>query len=71
MVIPQERAIHIAVGSQVLNGIVLPFVLVFMLLLINKKDLMGEFVNTRLFNLIAWATTIVMIILTVAYLFAP
>jgi Mn2+/Fe2+ NRAMP family transporter len=71
MVIPQERAIHIAVGSQVLNGIVLPFVLVFMLLLINKKDLMGQFVNTRLFNLIAWATTIVMIILTVAYLFAP
>ncbi len=41
--------------SQVLNGVVLPFVLVFMLLLINKKELMGEYVNTRLFNVVAWA----------------
>ena len=71
LLIPQERAIHIAVGSQVLNGIVLPFVLIFMLLLINKKELMGQYVNTRLFNVIAWATTGIMIILTVAYLFAP
>jgi len=50
---------------------VLPFVLIFMLLLINKKELMGQYVNTRLFNVIAWATTGIMIILTVAYLFAP
>jgi Mn2+/Fe2+ NRAMP family transporter len=47
--------------------VVLPFVLVFMLLLINKKDLMGEYVNSRLFNGIAWATTVVMILLTVAW----
>jgi Mn2+/Fe2+ NRAMP family transporter len=71
LLIPQERAIHIAIGSQVLNGIVLPFVLIFMLLLINKKELMGEYVNTRLFNVIAWASTGIMIVLTVAYLFAP
>jgi Mn2+/Fe2+ NRAMP family transporter len=71
LLIPQERALHIAVGSQVLNGVVLPFVLIFMLLLINKKELMGEYVNTRLFNVIAWATTVIMIVLTVAYLFAP
>ena len=71
IVMPQERAIHIAVGSQVLNGVVLPFVLIFMLLLINKKELMGEYVNTRLFNVIAWATTGIMIVLTVVYVFAP
>jgi NRAMP (natural resistance-associated macrophage protein)-like metal ion transporter len=71
MLIPQEKAIHIALESQVLNGIVLPFVLIFMLLLINKKELMGEYVNTRLFNVIAWATTGIMIVLTVAYFFAP
>jgi NRAMP (natural resistance-associated macrophage protein)-like metal ion transporter len=66
LVIPQERALRIAVESQVVNGIVLPFVLIFMLLLINKKELMGSYVNTRLFNVIAWATTVVMIGLTVA-----
>jgi Mn2+/Fe2+ NRAMP family transporter len=53
--------------SQVVNGIVLPFVLIFMLLLINKKELMGEYVNTRLFNTVAWVTTVVMIGLTVAW----
>jgi len=41
-------------------------VLVFMLLLINKKELMDEHVNTRTFNVIAWATTVIMIGLTVA-----
>ena len=71
ILIPNVPLIQITVLSQVVNGITLPFVLIFMLMLINKKDLMGQFVNTRLFNLIAWATTIVMIILTVAYLFAP
>jgi NRAMP (natural resistance-associated macrophage protein)-like metal ion transporter len=71
LLIPQDKAIHIALESQVLNGIVLPFVLIFMLLLINKKELMGEYVNTRLFNVIAWATTVIMIVLSVVYLWAP
>jgi Mn2+/Fe2+ NRAMP family transporter len=42
-------------------------VLIFMLLLIIKKVLMGEYVNTRLFNAVAWLTTVVMIGLTVAW----
>jgi len=67
VMIPGLPLLKIAVLSQVVNGIVLPFVLIFMLLLINKKDLMDEFVNTRLFNGIAWATTVVMIGLTIAY----
>jgi Mn2+/Fe2+ NRAMP family transporter len=57
--------VKITVLSQVVNGGVLPFVLIFMLLLINKKELMGEYVNKPTFNIIAWTTTVVMIILTV------
>ena len=67
VLIPGLPLLKIAVLSQVVNGIVLPFVLIFMLLLINKKELMGEYVNTRSFNAIAWLTTVVMIALTVAW----
>src|SRR5579859_3264934 len=71
LMIPKEQALKIAVGSQALNGIVLPFVLIFMLLLINKEELMGEYVNTRLFNVVAWATTVIMIVLSVALMVTP
>jgi NRAMP (natural resistance-associated macrophage protein)-like metal ion transporter len=67
ILIPGLPLLKIAVLSQVVNGVVLPFVLIFMLLLINKKELMGEYVNTRLFNAVAWVTTVVMIGLTVAW----
>jgi NRAMP (natural resistance-associated macrophage protein)-like metal ion transporter len=67
LLIPGLPLIRIAVLSQVVNGIVLPFVLIFMLLLINKKDLMGEHVNSPFFNVIAWGTTAVMIGLTMAW----
>jgi len=61
---PNLPLVKVIILSQVVNGIVLPFVLIFMLLLINKKELMGEYVNSRLFNVIAWATTVIMIVLT-------
>jgi len=67
LLIPEGQLLKIAVFSQVVNGVVLPFVLIFMLLLINKKELMGDYVNTRFFNVIAWITTVVMIILTLAW----
>ncbi len=66
LLIPGLPLIKIAVLSQVVNGVVLPFVLIFMLLLINKKEIMGEYVNGRLFNAIAWLTTAIMIALTLA-----
>jgi Mn2+/Fe2+ NRAMP family transporter len=53
----------------VVNGAVLPFVLIAMLLLINKSELMGRHTNSRLFNIIAWGTTIIMIVLTLMMLF--
>ena len=66
LVIPAPQLIKIVLWSQALNGIVLPFVLVFMLILINKKELMGEYVNTRLFNAVAWVTTILVAALSLA-----
>ncbi len=67
LLIPGLPLVKIAVLSQVVNGVVLPFVLIFMLLLINKKELMGEYVNTRLFNAVAWLTTVIMVGLTIAW----
>jgi Mn2+/Fe2+ NRAMP family transporter len=66
ILIPGLPLVKISVLSQVVNGAVLPFVLIFMLLLVNKPDVMGEHVNSRFFNVIAWATTVVMIVLTFA-----
>ena len=68
ILLPNVPLVPIIVLSQVVNGIVLPFVLVFMLLLVNKEELMGEFTNSPFFNIVAWTTTVVMIVLTGAYL---
>jgi Mn2+/Fe2+ NRAMP family transporter len=65
ILIPNLPLVKISILSQVVNGAVLPFVLIFMLLLINKKELMGEYANKPTFNIIAWATTVIMIGLTV------
>ena len=51
--------------SQVVNGVLLPFVLIFILLLINKKDLMGAYVNGRINNWISWASVAVLICLSI------
>jgi NRAMP (natural resistance-associated macrophage protein)-like metal ion transporter len=58
---PNFPLIPIMYFSQVINGMVLPFILIFMLLLINDKKLMGDHTNGPLFNTITWITTIVMI----------
>jgi Mn2+/Fe2+ NRAMP family transporter len=55
--------------SQVINGMVLPFILIFMLLLINDKRLMVGYTNGLLFNTIAWVTASVMIWFTLMFLF--
>jgi Mn2+/Fe2+ NRAMP family transporter len=61
---PNVPLIPIMYFSQVINGMVLPFVLIFMLLLINDKKLMMNHTNGPIFNVIAWVTSIVMIGLT-------
>jgi len=64
---PKIPLVKISILSQVVNGVVLPFVLIFMLLLVNKRELMGRHVNGRWFNIVAWATTVIMIGLTIAW----
>jgi len=66
LLVPRLPLVYISVLSQVVNGIVLPFVLVFMLLLTNDVELMGEHKNRRWFNGVAWLTVVVMIVLTAA-----
>jgi NRAMP (natural resistance-associated macrophage protein)-like metal ion transporter len=66
VLIPDFPLVRMILLSQVLNGVLLPLVLIFMVILINKSDLMGEWVNSRWFNLATWATVIVMIGLTLA-----
>src|SRR5438105_8141694 len=68
ILIPNLPLVRISILSQVVNGIAIPVVLVFMLLLVNKKELMGEYVNSRLYNVIAWSTTVIMTILSIAWL---
>src|SRR5262249_11571328 len=67
ILLPNIPLVKISILSQVVNGVVLPFVLVFMLLLVNKRELMGEHVNNRWYNIVAWATVFIMIGLTVAW----
>lgn len=68
LLIPGFPLVHVMVLSQVVNGVVLPFVLVFMLVLTNDRELMGTHTNSRLFNVVAWTTAIAMIVLTIAML---
>ena len=69
LLIPKLPLVPIMVLSQVVNGIVLPFVLIFMLRLINDPELMGEHVNSRWYNAVTWTASIVMMGLTVAMIF--
>jgi Mn2+/Fe2+ NRAMP family transporter len=54
--------------SQVVNGIVLPAVLVFMVLLISNRKLMGDYANRKAWNAVTWATIVILSALTVTYL---
>jgi len=65
ILVPDAPLIAIMYISQVVNGAVLPFVLIFMLRLINDKRLMGDFVNGPVFNIIAWATVVIVMGLTI------
>lgn len=66
VLVPGFPLVKMILGSQVINGILLPFVLVFMLLLVNKQRLMKRWVNSRLYNAVAWASVVVLTGLTLA-----
>jgi len=64
VIVPNAPLLAIIFYSQVLNGVLLPVVLVLMLLLINNKRIMGTWTNGLAFNVIAWTTVAVVSILT-------
>ncbi|HVW78336.1 MAG TPA: divalent metal cation transporter [Alloacidobacterium sp.] len=64
VLIPNFPLVQFSIFSQMLNGILLPIVIIFMLLLINRKDLMGKHTNSRWFNVAAWLTAIVVTVLS-------
>ncbi len=64
LILPEKELINFAILSQVLNGILLPVIIILMLLLINRNDLMGNYKNSRLWNVIAWSTSIIVIGMT-------
>jgi NRAMP (natural resistance-associated macrophage protein)-like metal ion transporter len=70
ILIPGAPLIAITIWTQVLNAILLPVVLICMMLIINNKEIMEEYTNNRLQNIIGWTTTIVLIILSGFLLFS-
>jgi Mn2+/Fe2+ NRAMP family transporter len=69
ILIPHVPLWKIFIFSQVGNGIWLPIVTIFILLLVNRRDLMGEHVNSTAFNVVAWVTAIAMIVLTLVLVY--
>ncbi len=69
ILLPNVKLIPIMLISQATNGILLPFVLIFMLLLVNNKRLMGEYTNSRIYNILTVITIIGMIGLSIGLFF--
>jgi len=67
VLIPKFPLIRMILFSQVINGVLLPIVLIYMVLLVNKRDLMKNWVNSKIYNLVVWVTVVVMIGMTLAY----
>lgn len=66
--IPGLPLVQVLLITQLINGLALPFVLISVLRLANKRDVMGQYVNGKLYNTVAWATAIIVGLLSVAYL---
>lgn len=71
ILIPNAPLIFISLWSQVINGLMLPVVLVCMILLVNNKRIMGPYVNKPLNNVIGWSTIIILIGLSFTLLILP
>lgn len=63
---PNFPLVKMIILSQVINGVLLPFVLIYMVLLINRQRLMKEWTNSRFYNVVAWSSVVIMIGLTLA-----
>ncbi len=70
VLIPGAPLVFLMVMSAVLNGLLLPFVLIYALSLVNNKKIMGEYVNPRSYNVISWGTVVVIAVLTLLFVTA-
>jgi Mn2+/Fe2+ NRAMP family transporter len=70
VLIPNMPLLKVILLSQVANGVLIPFVLIFMLVLVNRGTLMGEMRNRTWQNIVAWTTAVVMIVLTAMMLWS-
>jgi len=68
VLIPGLPLIQVIIATQFLNGVLLPIVLVFVLRLVNNRELMGEYTNNGLFNVLSYGVTGILILLTLALL---
>jgi len=68
ILIPEMPLLQIMLLSQVVNGMVLPIILVAMLFIINNERIMGEWVNSRFYNIACWISTVILIIISVVML---
>jgi len=68
ILLPRIPLFRVMLISQVVNGIVLPVVLIFMLILVNSRKLMGAHKNGRVYNILCWITVAVLVVLTGAYI---
>ena len=66
VLLPNFPLVKMILLSQVINGMLLPVVLIFMVLLVNKKRVMKEWTNSRIYNVVAWASVVIMTGLTAA-----
>jgi NRAMP (natural resistance-associated macrophage protein)-like metal ion transporter len=66
VLLPQLPLVKVILFSQVINGVLLPFILIFMILLVNKEGIMKEWRNSRTYNLVAWISVVILIGLTLA-----
>jgi Mn2+/Fe2+ NRAMP family transporter len=71
ILMPKAPLILISLWSQVLNGMLLPVVLICMILLVNNKKIMGKHVNKPINNIIGWSAVVILIVLTAVMLFMP
>ncbi len=71
ILIPNAPLISISLWSQVINGILLPVVLVCMMVLVNNSKIMGAYTNKLVNNIIGWTTVVILIILSLMLLVMP
>jgi Mn2+/Fe2+ NRAMP family transporter len=67
---PDLSLYQVMLASQVVNGVLLPPILIFMVIIASDKNVMGHYANSRLYNVVAWSFTIVLVGLTLLLLLA-